>query len=197
MAWSGDGKFVVVNHQTSGQVWDLSTRQRRCPLPGGLGGVAFSPDGLAVVIGVDQAILLCDARTGELRATLDIAVQGKIRGAAWSPSGATIAAVAGTNRLYLWDAKSQQPQGDSELPVVSRLDWPTLAWVNDTTTVFGNTDYTAIWDNKQARLLQPILSHRGNSPWPVSVAKDVIAFPGPSLVRLHRIADGALLRTVV
>ncbi|MCY2990547.1 MAG: WD40 repeat domain-containing protein [Planctomycetota bacterium] len=197
IAWSGDGKSVAVNHETNGQVWDLPPKQQRCSLPGGLGGVAFSPDGLAVVIGADKAVLLCDARTGELKATLVITAQGKIRGVAWSPAGDTIAAVAGTNRLYLWDAKSYQPEGDSKLSDVCWLDRPTLAWVNDATMVCGNTDYTAIWDSKQARLMRPVLSHRGNNPWPVSVAKDVIAFPGPSLVRLHRIADGALLRTVV
>jgi WD40 repeat protein len=92
-------------------VWDVPSRTARAVLPDAHGlqasAVAFSPDGKVLASagverpGVNRAVKLWDAETGETLAKLDH--PAPVQALAFSPDGRTLATACFDTAVYLWD----------------------------------------------------------------------------------------------
>jgi WD40 repeat protein len=119
-AFSRDGKTLyTVSEEGTAIAWDL-TEGRRLKRPFRFTGDRgsdpfsndhpgkFSPDGRLIAVGLkDRGIALWDARTltpsgAQLRRT-----GGEVKGLAFSPDGATLAAVDGRGTTTVWDVSSR------------------------------------------------------------------------------------------
>ena len=89
------------------RLWDVRTGGRLVTLEGhsgGVGSVAFSPDGFVLGSGsFDQTIRLWDARTGQPKQTLEGHTH-HIKSVTFSPDGSTLASGSYDNTIRLWDA---------------------------------------------------------------------------------------------
>jgi hypothetical protein len=86
LAWSPDGKTLVVATRTLLVLMNAETGHPRVVHASGIRAVAWAPDGrLAVVRG--HSVLLLVAVPGDPRLTTLFSAPGRLRGLAWSPNG--------------------------------------------------------------------------------------------------------------
>jgi WD40 repeat protein/tRNA A-37 threonylcarbamoyl transferase component Bud32 len=115
MALSPDGKrLATTSHDGKVRIWDATTGTlvQTFPFYPGrlptdpnsliLSGVAFSPDGRLVAAGAEKnAVLVLDARTGEVRHTLR-GHTGPVLGVAFSPDGRRLASCGEDRTVQIW-----------------------------------------------------------------------------------------------
>jgi WD40 repeat protein len=95
VAWSPDGKAVVVGGGNVAEVWDVNADKPRlqCQRPanaGAVAAVAWSPDNKAVAEVGNAATCLYDSRSGKLLHTFPIGPQPTVPlPPSWSPDGKT------------------------------------------------------------------------------------------------------------
>ncbi len=94
VAWSNDGKAVIVGAGNDVQVWDLNPDKARpkCERPanaGAVAGVALSPDGKAVAEAGPTGTRIYDPKTGKLLQTIPHLVPEPVLTPGWSPDGKT------------------------------------------------------------------------------------------------------------
>ncbi|HSS77885.1 MAG TPA: AAA-like domain-containing protein, partial [Thermoanaerobaculia bacterium] len=123
--------------------------------------VAFSPDGISVVIGSwnPDTVRLQDVRTGKLLAP-PILYQGQIESVAVSPDGRTLATGSSDDTAQLWDFRTGRPLGSS---LKHKGPVSALAFSPDGRTIAtGSVDRTArLWDVQTGKPRTPGLQHEG------------------------------------
>jgi WD40 repeat protein len=174
VAFSPDGKIVLVESEGTARLWDAATGEvRGKPLQHRpLIQAAFSPDGQTVLIGSsDQTVRLWDAATGKLRGEL-LPHHGPVMAMAFSPDGTHFLTGSQDYTARLWDAATGKPIGT---PLQHQQPVLAVAFSPDGRTVLtgsgGNAhgDTFAYTYRGEARLwdvttLKPIgqpLEHRG------------------------------------
>ncbi len=120
-AFSPDGKQLVANSGVNDallwEIWDVTNgkliTQWQGGNIGGLGVVAFSPDGKVLASAYsnrteghsDGTVYLWDVSTGKLLLRLGVGISS-LAGVAFSPDGKTLASGQGDNSVSLWDVAS-------------------------------------------------------------------------------------------
>jgi WD40 repeat protein len=112
IAFSADGKRFAAaavpdrpaQHASEIRVWDLDSRRVAATFPGYDGQPAFSPDGRTVAVAREDAVVLIEFASGQVRHVFRH--HGPIREQAnlvWSPNGRVLAAASREAPVYLWD----------------------------------------------------------------------------------------------
>ena len=120
VAFAPDGQTIVTSGVSGADLWDVASGEVRRILPGAkgdLGGVAFSPDGDLVAVGLRKTnigsgqVLLWDASTGRLVGTLgDFQPNGEdeIVDVAFSNDGSMLAATSLDGEARVFDLDTGQ-----------------------------------------------------------------------------------------
>jgi WD40 repeat protein/tRNA A-37 threonylcarbamoyl transferase component Bud32 len=126
-----------------------------------VGGVAFSPDGKAVLAGGEEGARLWDAATSQPLGPL-LPHPGGTGAVAFSGDGKTVLTVGWGDTVRRWDALTSRPLGPLvRLPGV--FSWRTLAFHPDGKTLLsrGERPTTAqLWDATTGRPVGPPLDHQ-------------------------------------
>ncbi len=221
IAWSPDGKTIATGGGKA-VLWDADSgqRQRTLPWPGNI--LAWSPDSrtLAVSAERDEDLQLVDAASGQPGKVLPDATERslsdvprclrvQVRGtdpcgvAAWSPDGRTLAVSRGWT-VSLWDANSgtrkSSMQEHGANPVIS------LRWLaNGKILVAGgsqgqhfapnnNVSAVVVWDAESGKLIRVFDGADGAA---FSPDGRLFVARADSAVRLHRLDDGRVIRTML
>jgi WD40 repeat protein/tRNA A-37 threonylcarbamoyl transferase component Bud32 len=111
VAFSPDGRRLIVAGFAELEVWDLTTGQDLLVLPGhnrSLSGLAVSPDGLRLAsAGRDRTIKLFEAASGRELRTL-LGHSDFIGAIAFSPDGRQLASASADRIVKVWDAVTGQ-----------------------------------------------------------------------------------------
>ena len=106
---SGHGLGIIADEIVYGGInlWDVHTGNLKNTITAGIerfdaSGVAFSPDGNIIAIGIYDTVHLWDVATGTLKSTLT-GHTGSVRSVAFSPDGNTIASSSVDTTIRLWD----------------------------------------------------------------------------------------------
>ncbi len=124
----------------------------------GRGRLAFAPDGKQLALASERAVRLLDAATGKGKKggekILPATAKGVLSDIAFSPDGATLAAVAGDNQVYLIDADTLKVRQTLTLPdVTAKLT--RVGWANPQTLLsHGKAAAHAlhVWDVSTGKL---------------------------------------------
>jgi WD40 repeat protein len=193
-AWAPDGRtLAIVGDDLS--IWDTVADRLLRELPGKGDVMAYSREGRTLAVGADREVLLIDPTNGQSRKVLKGA-KSKIDSVAWSPDDKRLVASTEQHELCLWDVDSSQILSGWSEP----LSWkgtPLLAWQEDGRAILcGNFLCANLWDTASGTLIRTLTGHMNSSGVPAASQK-LVAFPGQSLIRLRRIADGELSRTLL
>ncbi len=144
-------------------LWDLETRQEIRRFEGHTGwvnGVAFSPDGKAILSGSDdQTLILWDVSTGEIVRRFE-GHTGGVKSIALSPDGRTAISGAADGILRIWDVTSGQTlyqlEGDAETVshVVVSPDGKIAASDADNAVII-------LWDMATGQEIRRLADHTG------------------------------------
>jgi anti-sigma factor RsiW len=120
LAFSRDSTMLATTSHTHNldlgetKVWQLATRAELATFPGrpgGVGTLAFSPDGRLLAGGAkDGTVLLWDVTTHENRGTL-AAHNGRVTALAFSDDGMTLASAGKAPAVHLWDGHTGADRG--------------------------------------------------------------------------------------
>ena len=158
-AWGPEGKC---------KIWDVAAARVRAELAIGpnLVGATFSRDGKTLVAWTGEAegaerVKLWDLDTSRARLTLKIDDFGKLRGAAFSPDGTTLAICAQFGVVMLWDPATGQRR-----MTLQQNDSPTgfadgIAFSSDGKLLaVGNTEgLVRVWDVETGQLKASFKGH--------------------------------------
>ncbi|MBA2394160.1 MAG: protein kinase [Ktedonobacteraceae bacterium] len=187
LAWSSDGTHIATaDYHEQMHIWKSMTGvpcsvDSHADIPGPVGGIAWSPDGMYLAFGNrSAAAVIRSLVTGEERVLDDLC--GNVDVMAWSPNGSRLASgsvgkVYGDTQVYIvqiWDTLTEESIFTHYLylPLVKGRSWFSLAkggfvsmrWLPDNTGMtFVNLDKTVeTWDTTtQKRLFaQDAHSHR-------------------------------------
>lgn len=113
VAFSPDGKRLAAGEHNKGwaanqiRIWDVATGKVLVTAQGGKGGVpaiAFSPDGLLLATGgQDATVTIWDAATGTPRLQM-AGHEGPVRSVVWNQTGDRIASASNDKSIRIWDA---------------------------------------------------------------------------------------------
>ncbi len=192
VAFAPDGKALAAGASLAVRVWDVATgKERRLGYYGPVMRLAFAPDGGTVLLAAtQQALALCDARTGrELRR-----LPGEA--GAFTPDSRTVLAVRrgqGTE-LVAWEAATGRE--------LRKLPWPGagafVAFTADGESFagLGRDGLLRMWESRTGRELRRFPT-RGKWTWPLTFSPDgsLLAWggAGPGVVLLDT-ASGRELR---
>jgi len=107
--FSPDGRWLATassDKQSAGKIWNVETGEVKLTLPttGSKSiSIIFNPQGTILVTTNDKGVMLWNAETGELIATMDEARYP----VAFSPDGRTIATGARNNMALLWELQRE------------------------------------------------------------------------------------------
>jgi WD40 repeat protein len=154
------------------RLWDVKTGQPRGgplrhPRPSWALGVAFSPDGLALLTGSGNyeyenrrgEAQLWDVATGRLRYRLK-GQKREVTAVAFRPDGKLVAASSRDGTVRFWEAATGRPTRQA----LRHRDWVvSLAFSPDgRKIVTGSRDRTArVWDEEGAQVLSPLEHPKG------------------------------------
>jgi WD40 repeat protein len=132
MAFTPDSKSIAAAGTAPGQeppvstvkFWDIASgkeiRQIKAPAGASVSAVAFTPDGRLLAYSAGNAIHLCEADTSKEVGRLKTPDGGRVL--IFSPDGKTLAALAGNQRVRLWETgtgKELHQFGDANPPRMS------------------------------------------------------------------------------
>jgi WD40 repeat protein/serine/threonine protein kinase len=168
VAFKPDGSAFLTAGFRSGKVrfWDTKTRQVIGPTieyPGGVFGVAFSPDGkLLLTSGQDGRARMWDADSHQPVGKLLAPGKGDMAGA-FSPDGKTFVTGCADGTVLFWDTHSRQVSGRS---LVQRGQVTAVAFRPDGKVLLtGSTDgFARLWEVATGRLLREVQVARGHPP---------------------------------
>ena len=196
VALSPDGTTLVSRGGTEAKLWDVASGRLLCNLLPDTWSYAFSPDGKSLAVGSEQEIRICDARTGQRAQVLPNPESYSIQALGWTRDGKKL---AGTfhHKLYVWDVESGVCTHNRTF-----FGWgavPTLWWLDDDKTIaVGGNNCLLVWNTESDTLTRKVTGHYNPyRPCAFSPERRLVAFPGQGLIRLHRLDDGKLLRTIL
>lgn len=139
IAFSRDGRWLATGHDYQARVWDASTGRQfaRIDMPSGaVQSIAFSPDGLRLVITTDERVSLCEIAIGELvhLATTEMPRHKDPRRiASWRPDGriVLVEAMFGHTRLSVVDPETLQTIRACEWAGAQQYSWISCAISHD------------------------------------------------------------------
>lgn len=154
LGWSPDGTLLAAG-DTSGSVliWDVERIQRlqALPHPAWPESCDWSPSGDQLAVGSnDTLIRIWDASTGQRQRVLDGHL-GTVYTLAWSPDGATLAALGSLEKsARTWDVETGEPL--HALPSAEGTN--DLDWSPDGTAIATSTgEGVKVWEAASGRLL--------------------------------------------
>ncbi|MFN6515196.1 MAG: NB-ARC domain-containing protein [Nostoc sp. CreGUA01] len=171
--FSPDGQHFAVG-DTKGElhIWQLSGMQPLMSIQAHEGwvlGADWHPDGTMLVSGVDRAVSLWDARTGQKVRDLH-GYSSCILALAWSPDGKYVACGGQQSLLVVWNATTGERLTELGSKSGDRSCWiPSLTWLPDGAVLAaGYTDSTIkFWDVVTGECIR-VISDYDN--WVLSVA---------------------------
>ncbi|MDD4786318.1 MAG: protein kinase [Pirellulales bacterium] len=193
LAWSSDGALIASAGDEL-RIWDGKTGrfQRGFRLAGDR--VAWSPDGHALAVGSVSGIEVCDSLSGSQLTSYPDATD-QIRVLSWSEGSGLLAATSGREKpsIVVFSADGSEPKfilpADSHRGPVAALGWQEGGKV----LLSGSATDTCVWSMESGKRTGTLaVGARQFSP-----DGELAANAGPSTLRLHRLSEGKLLKTIV
>ena len=201
IVFSPDSTTLVIGYRDDrpAELWSVRPVRLLRELPAKGRSIAFSFDGSALAIGSTGEVVICDPQTGRTLKVLPAPGRNPFLAVAWSPNGETLAGGCGV-LLQCWDISS----GESICTFGSLDLFPglisSLCWLDPTTLVAGCAFGVRVCDIESKKVIRTIPGHFQDwrhQPCAFSPDRRLVAFPGQGLIRLRRLADGRLLRTIL
>ena len=186
LAFSPDEKALAVGCGRGVVLWDLVARRRLAdeplPVPGRVGGIAFSPDGRAVAVayrdGVSGGVMLWDAAAPARRPGDPLAVrEGAVNGLAFDPDGRVLAAGysgGSVGGVVLWDLATRRRLGDGPLAVAEGYVRH-VAFAPDGKTLAAGYDFGGPADARSGVVLWDAAARRRLADLPLRAGEGTIA----------------------
>jgi WD40 repeat protein len=186
-------------------VWDVGTAEDVWTVDVGTWahGVAFSPDGALLAVGVGNAVQLRDADTGALVRTLPNS--SEVIHTAFSPDGTRLAAGLGNRTVRIW----RTADWTTERTLSTSLRFPEVAFSPDGSTLAAAGEFETftmirgelrLWDVASGQHLRtmPMGNHISNARYPGFSPDGTLVFAGHEYdgVKIFNAATGALVRHV-
>ncbi|MDG3004240.1 WD40 repeat domain-containing serine/threonine protein kinase [Paludisphaera mucosa] len=205
VAFSPDGR-ALASLQSKGliQLWDrwtgslirsmgVASGGRRADLGGGVGALAFSPDGRTLAgpgPGPDDGLALYTVDTGQVALRFE-GPSGPVQGLAWSPDGGTLVAALSVHHMRMWDARDgrriHRVFGGHKAPVAA------VAYSPDGRTIASASyDRTVkLWDPRDPVHPRAVLEGHADEVRAVAFSPDGRRVASGGLDRTLRIWDAA------
>jgi hypothetical protein len=202
IAWAPDGKTLATGGAPA-KLWDATSGSLRRDLPAEANHCAFSPDGKYLALATrGREFEICRTETGAVAKTYtlpDDADHLSCKGLAWSSDGKRLAAADNMGSVFVCDVETDQPP--TRITQRKAGNWGNdICWLNHDSAlaVTGGTWGARVWDyepGRMSRLLREIPCYFSRGA--LSPACGFVALAGPNLIRLHRLDDGQLVRTLL
>jgi len=197
-SWSPDGTLLAVSGDPA-TLWNATTGQPVCDLPGKGQGLDFTSDGRLLAIGDGPEIKLFDLETKKVTTTFG-GFDKPLVNLAWSGDDTRLLATDYKN-VYLCQRETGQVRTYTCGAAMPWGGWYVLGWSEDDKSVFGgNTCGVNISDlagNEPLRNINGIVSFRYSRTCVFSPRRRLVAFYGTNLIRFNRLDDGLLLHSLL
>lgn len=101
LAWSPDGKCVILLHERSVGIWDTHSWQPLLGLSVSAQAVAWSPDGLMLALAVGESVQLWNTLIWQPFLTVSLHTD-QVTSVAWSPDGRSLASGSLDQAVEVW-----------------------------------------------------------------------------------------------
>jgi len=195
LAWSPDGKTIATLGDRLLRFWDARSGHFLGDFSSSATTLVWAPQGNAVAVGSDKGVKIRDMVSGsELFKFLDPTQRRRVM--SWSKESGLLASTGGgqaTPEILLWNPQTEEPahrlSGDNHRGPVCALGWRDGGKV----LVSGSATEVCYWDTGSGRMTRTL---------PVGVTvfspdAQLAAAGGQSTLRLRRLDDGSLLRTIL
>jgi len=103
LAFSPDGKLLVIGERSALRIWETETGKLLRQLGSGPSSLAFTPNGSFVVTGENGGISFWESATGKGRFRLQEPRMGGVFDLAFAPDGRTLATATWDGQVRLWE----------------------------------------------------------------------------------------------
>ena len=160
-AFAPNGKTIAAAYFRSetARIWNVQTGGIQTELDVGrrAHSLAYSPNGKTIAVGIENAVMLADARFGKPFAELKRGREYVVYALAFSPNSRTLASNGPEGAIHLWDVET----GDLLKTIDQEDDLYCLAFSLDGKTLAGGGDETArLWDVQTGQLKAELKGHR-------------------------------------